>query len=1124
MKQILHSKNRFLFILVLLVGFVAPCWAQNTITGEVYDTEGQPIPAVTVRLVGTKMGTTTDLQGNFSIKAEKGQKLRFSFIGLQAKTVRITKKHIKVVLEEDAQQLEQVVVTGYQNIQTRNYTGATNMVKAKDIHLEGISDISRMLEGRVPGLSIQSVSATFGAAPRINIRGGASILGNVQPLWVIDGAVYDELISLTIDQLASGDATTLISSAVAGLNAADIEDIQILKDASATSVYGARALNGVIVVTTKSAKKNSKLQVHYNSEFSMRSIPSYNEFNLLNSQETMAIYQEMYDKGYFGLKESLYGRRGGVYYQLAKGITTYNSATGEYEIANTPEARATFLREREYANTDWFKHLFTLRPTMEHNVGLSVGGEHSATRASLGYFEDFGWSVTDRVNRFTANIKSSFAVGERFQATLSLMGSMRKQKAPGTMPEHRNTAIGNFVRDFDINPFAYALGTSRTLRPFSPQGEREFYRNNWAPFNIIQEYENNYLNLSVLDFKAQAEVSYKIMNALLLKGMLAVRGANSTSLHEIAEASNMIQAFRANKNPYEAADNIYLWHDPLNPALGGEVALPNGGILHSAQANLRSYLGRIAADFDKTWGGHRLKTFAFIECRQADRLSNQYTGYGIEYNKGNQVFTHPIIFEKLFNQGEDYFTLRTRSDRGVTFSQNITYTFNNRYVANLVFNIEGSNAHGKTNRSRWLPTWNVGGKWNIDKEKFFEKLLPISQLDLRASYGLTAKMNEQALNASVIYQNSISPRPSLKDRENGIIIQHLENRDLTWEKMYEFNIGVDLGIWNNRFSASIDVYQRNAFDLIDLVRTSAIGGEYFKYANFGDMKTQGCELTLRGTPIQLPDFSWTSTLTFSLMQQRITRLINTPNAFDLVAGRGRGNLEGYPKGALYSFNFQGLNNQGLPTFNFGLYPIGDRMWNNVMGADFLDSQFAKSYLIYHGPVEPPFIGGFSNNLRYKNWELGLFITAQVGNKIRLNPTYDALFQDLNVFSRDYANRWLSPGDEWITDVPVIPSVELINQLGAEGIERAYNTYNYSQVRVVDGSFVRLKNISLAYQFPQQLCQKMRIASLRMQMNVTNPFLIYSDKRLYGQDPEYYKSGGVSQPTPRQYTLSFSLAF
>jgi tonB-dependent receptor plug domain protein len=243
-----------------------------------------------------------------------------------------------------------------------------------------------------------------------------------------------------------------------------------------------------------------------------------------------------------------------------------------------------------------------------------------------------------------------------------------------------------------------------------------------------------------------------------------------------------------------------------------------------------------------------------------------------------------------------------------------------------------------------------------------------------------------------------------------------------------------------------------------------------------------------------------------------------------VSGTGRGNIVGYPKGSLFSFNYQGVNHQGLPTFDFGLYPLNNRANANVVGADFLDTQYSKSYLIYHGSVEPNVIAGLSNTFTYKNWEASFFISAQAGNKIRLNPTFDPAFGDLNVFSKEYYNRWLHPYDELRTEVPSLPSQSLINLIGKENIERAYNTYNYSQNRVADGSFVRMKSISVGYRVPKSTLEHYGISSLIVRAQATNPFLIYADSKLNGQDPEYYKSGGVSLPTPKQYTLSFQIGF
>ncbi len=1093
------------------------------VKGVVKEASGETLPGASVVVEETNIGVSTNINGEYKIVAQKGQTLIFSFIGKTTLKVKITSAVIDVTLQDGAQKLEEVVITGYQKIKSRVFTGAATSVKMKDVKVDGIADVSRMLEGRMPGLAIQNVTGTFGSAPRINIRGGASIMGNVQPLWVIDGAVYEDIVPLTLDQLVSGDAVTLISSAIAGLNASDIDDIQVLKDASATSVYGARALNGVIVVTTKTARRNTPIRINYNYELSFRQMPSYNDYDLLNSQETMSIYQEMKNKGYFNLKNTLYGRRSGIYYQWNKGISTINPETGNYYYENTPEAKAAFLREREYANTDWFKELFTYQPIQSHTVSLSGGGEKVATYASLGFYDDKGWTIADEVKRITANLKSTFFINEKLKATFTIQGNIREQKAPGTFTQRKNTALGAFERDFDINPFSYALGTSRTLRAKDSHGKLEYYRNNWADFNILNEYDNNYMEIDVLDFKLQANAEYKITDDLKADAMMSVRMAETATSHYITEKSNVIGAFRANETPFVAKENIYLLKDKDHPLMQPKVALPEGGIFNKTETMLKSYIARFALDYNKRIEDHDIKAFGFTEIRYADRTITPFQGYGIQYDRGNQIFTNPLIFKKLLYEGSQYFGLMQRFDRGVTFSFSGTYGYKGKYIFNTVVSMEGSNAAGKGTRSRWLPTWNIGGKWNIDREDYFSHDL-FSKLAVRASYGLTAKMNEQAINSNAVFKNEIINRFYFEDRENALRILHLENRDLTWEKMYELNLGIDAGLFNNRISATLDLYQRNSFDLIDLVRTSGVGGQYYKYANFGDMRTRGIELSLNTKNIDTEDFSWTTNISFSYMNQEITRLLNTPNTFDMVAGTGHGNIENFPKGALFSFNYQGLNRMGLPYFDFGLYPTSNRPYANISGADFLDTQYSKSYLIYEGSVIPNTIAGLSNSFRYKNWEFSFFITAQAGNKIRLNPTFDPAFGDLNVFGSEYYDRWLQPYDQLVTEVPTLPSQKLIRLIGKENIEKAYNTYNYSQNRVVDGSFIRMKNIALSYRFPKEKVKKWGLQSLSMRVQATNPFIIYSDKKLNGQDPEYYKSGGVSLPTPKQYTFSLQVGF
>ena len=546
-------------------------------------------------------------------------------------------------------------------------------------------------------------------------------------------------------------------------------------------------------------------------------------------------------------------------------------------------------------------------------------------------------------------------------------------------------------------------------------------------------------------------------------------------------------------------------------------------MFNKTETSLRSYLGRFALDYNKQMGEHDIRAFGFTEIRYADRIINPFQGYGIQYDRGNQVFTNPLIFDKLTNEGNTYFSLTERYERGVTLSASATYGYAGKYVFNGVFNYEGSNTAGKYSRSRWLPTWNIGAKWNMDQEKFMKKYPAVSKLALRASYGLTAKMNEQAINSTAVFKHLIINRTLLKDRENALHILHLENRDLTWEKMYELNLGLELGLFNNRISATFDVYQRSSFDLIDLIRTSGVGGQYYKYANFGDMRTRGVELALQTKNIVTDNFSWTTAFTVSGMKQKITRLQNTPNTFDMVAGTGRGNILGFPRGALFSFNFQGLNNNGLPTFDFGLYPSNQGVNSEISRADFLDAQYSKSYLIYHGPIEPTYIGGVSNTFKYKNWEFRASSPCKRATRYAQSDIRSFVRRSERVFE-GVLRPLAQSGRRVENERPVIPSQDLIRNIGKENIEKAYNTYNYSQNRVADGSFVRMKNISLGYRLPKKLLSQLKIRQMSVKANVTNPFLIYADKKLKGQDPEFYKSGGVSLPTPKQYTMTLHVEF
>ena len=467
-------KRKWLYVLLGFLCLTATgLYAQeSTITGIVRDEEGKPLLGVSVVVKGTTRGVDTDLDGKYSIKVpDEKAVLVFSMLGSKpVERVVGNHKELNVTLKEDVTELTGLVFNGYQEIDKKLFTGNSQTLKIDNIKQDGVVDVGRMLEGRSAGVNVQNLSGTFGTSPKITIRGGSSIFGDTKPLWVVDGAVQEEVVNLSFEQLASGDASTLISSAISGLNANDIESIEILKDASALSLYGARALNGAVIITTKSGKRNVKTQLSYQLEESVRMIPNYAQFDLMNSQETMSVYRELEQKGYLDRATYTAAQQGGAYQIMYRNTDTYDPATGRFLLQNSPEARNAFLRKYEYANTDWFKTLFRPSLTQNHTLSLSGGGENTTIYSSLGFFVDPGWTIADRVHRITGNIKTSYDLSSKVKIGILAQGAIRNQKTPGTFSRSSNQVTGEYERDFDINPFSYALNTTRALRPYDDEG------------------------------------------------------------------------------------------------------------------------------------------------------------------------------------------------------------------------------------------------------------------------------------------------------------------------------------------------------------------------------------------------------------------------------------------------------------------------------------------------------------------------------------------------------------------------------------------------------------------------------------------------------------------------------
>lgn len=1104
------KRSLLLVTFIMLVNIIS---AQSIdVNGLVKDELGEPIIGATIQIKNTQTGTTTSLDGTFKLRVpSRNSRLVISFIGYETMEV-VAKERLVIEMKPSSVMIDEVVVTGMTKMDKRLFTGASNRLAAEDVKLSGMADISRSLEGRAAGVSVQNVSATFGTAPKIRVRGATSILGTSKPLWVVDGVIVEDVTEVSPTDLSSGDAVTMISSAIAGLNAEDIESFNILKDGSATSIYGAKAMAGVIVITTKKGREGAT-RLSYSGEFTTRLKPNYAEYNIMNSQDQMSVFREMQSKGFLNLAETLRAQHSGIYGRMYSLINRYDETSGQFGLPYTEKAMNDYLRVGEYRNTDWFDELFSNSIMMNHSISMSTGTAKSTSYLSLSFMDDPGWYKQSGVKRYTFNANTSYKLSDKVSFTAHGNASYRKQFAPGTLTQETDDVFGTVSRKFDINPFYYGMNTSRTM------AADESYTRNYAAFNVIEELNNNYIRMDVIDAKFQGELSWTIIPGLNFNSLASFRYVSSSNQHFIRDNSNQARAYREMGDAVIRDKNPYLYKDPDAINSLPVSILPDGGIYEKREYKTSSYSVRNSLTWNKTLNDiHIMHAYGGMEITSVKRTNDWFRGWGMQYDEGEIPFYNYLAFKKTVEDNKNYYSLSNTTRKTAAFFGMLNYSYKGKYNLNGTIRYEGTNRLGKSTSSRWLPTWNVGAAWNVHEEEFFESLKPtLSHLNVKASYSLTADAGPDYISNSVaIIKNYNAWRPSAGDRESGLMIDKLGNDGLTYEKKHELNLGLSVGLLDNRINLETDFYTRNNYDLLGIMNTQGAGGEIRKYANIADMKSKGVEFTLSTRNVEIDKFRWTTDLTFSWSKHKITDLKSDANILNLIVGTGC-NLQGYAPYSLFSIPFEGLDSEGFP-----IYKIGDKTYtkDNYSDINFQSTHEADlNSLKYEGPTDPVYTGGFGNIFTYKRFRLNVFMTYGFGNSIRLNTVFKARYNDFDAMPNEFKNRWMVAGNENQTNVPVIASVREINNYQESALRKAYSAYNYTPVRVAKGDFIRMKEISLTYDFARELARKISLSDLSLKIQVTNPFLIYAHSSLNGQDPEYYQAGGVSSPLAKQITFT-----
>lgn len=1078
--------------------------------GVVKDEQGQPVPGVSVIIKGTVTGTATDANGNFQIKVSENSVLLFSFVGMEAKSVLVeSDAPITVVMKEVVNEMDEVVITGYQVLKKRESTSSIVTLKAEDFIEPVGSSLDQMLQGKVPGMSVMQMTSTVGAAPKIRIRGSSTVIGNREPVWVLDGVVLTDPVPLDATDLNSMDQVNLIGNAISGLNPEDIERIDVLKDASATALYGTKASNGVIVITTKRGKPGAPA-IRYSTSMNFVERPSYDGLFMMNSKDRIEVSEEIHKRGlqFVGFSPTDVGYEGALY-RLWNDQIDMNQFNKE-------------VKSMKELNTDWFDLLFRNSFSQSHTLSVSGGSERASYYFSAGYSNQRGAQLQEQGERFSFMSNIDFKISDRFNVSVGLSANTNTTDRP--------------TQDL----FNYAYTTSRALPAYHEDGSLYFYGNYGVSvfgdgqivldYNVFNELQHSGNTQSVRGITTNVSLDYKFSTWLSANAVLSYNTSSAKSEVYYDEQTYQVSTYRMLPYGY---DKSLMRDDWLLDLRNIHCKIPYGGILQSSNDVNDSFTGRSSVSMNKLFRDvHSISFTAGI-----DMTSVKYEGYkreewGYLPERGKQFVTlenlddwkaaslamqkmKPVITDKTTNNFSYYGTA--------------SYSYRGKYVVSANVRGEGSNKLGEN--ARFLPIWSFSGRWNVTDEPFMDPLLNvISSFNIRSSYGIQANVTDDHnpnLIASLGTLNSNS-------EEYASTVLQLPNRDLKWEKTYSFNLGLDFSLFKGALSGAFDVYKRTSKDQLMSVEITSTNGGKIVTINGGDLTNKGWDLSLVATPIKTKNFEWRLTFNTAKVYNEVANAVERSSTYgDYLSGSIVKN--GYALNSFYSYMFDGLDGNGLPKFK-GVKDY-DENGNVVIQTR---EQALASALKYSGKREPDVSGGLSMSFRYKNLSLNTMFNISLGNKIRLNDLYAGdnfkLPYPAQNMGSDFVNRWKNPGDEERTNIPVL-SDELItiysqnpdnkgdfmvnhySEVGAN----YWQMYNNSDLRVVSGNFLRCRSISMSYSLPTDIVRKLYLKSLSVSLGVTNPFVI-KPKGLQGRDPEQVTLGSGTIPPQHNYSLMLNVTF
>ena len=1074
------------------------------ITGKVVDAQKAPLPGVTVKLVGTNLGTATNAEGIFAMELpmEEGQ-LELSFIGFKKQIVAFTEKNVReplfIIMEEEIQAIEEVVVTGYGNITKGNYTGAATTVKGEDVLMAGVATIDQMLQGVIPGMLVTNTSGQVGSTPKIRVRGTSSLLGSQEPVWVVDGVIQrdprpfnsEENTKFSVD---ADDITELAGNAISWLNPNDIETITVLKDASATAIYGSQAANGVIVITTKKANVG-KISVNYSGDFTIGQRPRYGLYNLMNSKELIEFHDQMY-------RERRKFANGHV---IEHSYQTLVEKLWTREI--TLQEMTESLRKLASYNTDWFDILFRNSFNHSHSLSVSGGTDKLQNRTSFSFNEQKGEAKGNNLNSFTVVSNTTARLWNCVTLNMNLKGSVRN--------------VEGFA--YGTDPFNYAYKMARTIPAYNEDGSLFFHKKEGLPsklpvdnslynYNILHELANTGSESHTNSWGATFDLRWKILPGLEYQGLFSYNSSSEESQEHATEHAFHITSIRGYEYGEIETGSKEETYSPL----------PMGGVLATEGNSINSVTTRNSLIFDRMFKDkHRLTVQLGIETNSVKTTGTSNTRYGYMPDKGKTFVIPPYYYYNYLGEEFDNTTycIGTRSDidrqnNELSEYGSLVYTFNDRYVLNASGRVDASNRFGQDKNKRFEPTWSIGAKWRATQENFLQGKWWLNNLDLYASFGY------QGNAVTTVSPELIGQHQYIDAYKNfGYSISSLPYPDLGWEKTKTWNIGLDAAFLNGRLNFSFNYFKKNG-DVLSSKGVAIENGVSNSVITGTEMENTGYDFVINVVPVKTKDFTWQLSLNTAVTKNKISNnnRINTLN--DYLTGAAIQSESSFS--SFYSFDMIGLNPEtGAPMFN---------MFDNLSGEEEEKYTTPLAFLVKSGSFTPDFSGGFNMSFKYKNWTLYTLFAVQWGGHNRVPNPYPiatsggVVGPEYNV-SRRVMNRWRNPGDELTTDIPSLP----LSKGDAISIPETYTTYSslmqrytmygYSSALVANTDFIRCRSLSLTYEMNKKALEKIGVQRMQLKASMTNPFMWVRDSKWDGLDPET-----ANWPARRTTSLSLQVMF